>query len=55
MTEIKQTTQVNEEQLKKIQELTKQKQADIVPLELDQNEMEEIEETFENVKDFRTL
>ena len=59
MTETKQTTidktEVNEEQLKEIQELTKQKQANIVPLELEQNEVQEIEETFENVKDFRTL
>ena len=49
----KEITTENLEEIKKLAE--EKKQADIVPVELNPNEQKEIEETFQNVKDFRTL
>jgi len=57
MTEVKTSVkEITEEQLKEIQELAeKKKVSDIVPVELAPEETQEIEKTFENVSDFRTL
>jgi hypothetical protein len=57
MTEVKTSVkEITDEQLKEIQELAEKKQvANIVPVELAPEEAQEIEQTFENVSDFRTL
>jgi len=51
------TTTLTDEKLKEIQNLTKQKLeiTSIKPVELSPTETQEIEETFQNVKDFRQL
>ena len=50
------TKEITTENLEEIKKLTEEKkQADIVPVELNPNEQEEIEKTFKDVKDFRTL
>ena len=50
------TKSITDSKLKEIQDLVEKKQtANIMPVDLDDNETAEIESTFENVKDFREL
>ena len=48
-------TEENNLALEELKNKLQQKNTDIVPVELDESEKQEISQTFENVKDFRTL
>jgi hypothetical protein len=52
-TSVKELTNTELEEIQKLAE--QKKEANIVPVELAPEEEQEIKETFENVKDFRTL
>jgi len=50
-----QTTTIDNNNLEEVQKIISQKPNEIVPVELQPQEVEEIENTFKDVKDFRQL